>query len=219
MSEKLDSGVVLKATLTRVRKKWISRFILINLLYIVVICGLLISIVGKEKTISSFSQVNRIIEEYRTKDKLYGILRTKGYGLGQGLDIVEVIVKTSRELGLPLPLIMAVIHEESEFYPNARSSKGAQGLMQIMPIKWDEYVTKLDLKVERRAITDPFMNITVGCQILKDLYLRYSHIGDHKLRTSKVLTDYNNGENAKNPNLKYALQVNRKLEEYEKKLQ
>jgi soluble lytic murein transglycosylase-like protein len=216
MAEHTTSGVVLAATLVKTRKKWMSRFILVNVLYLFAISALAISLVGKEKTISSFSFMNRKVEEYRTRDRLYEILRTKGYSLGQGLDIVEAIVLRSRELGLPLPLIMAVIHEESEFYPNARSSKGAVGLMQIMPIKWDEYVAKLDLKVDRRAIADPFMNITVGCQILNDLYARYSHIKDHKTRTAKVLTDYNNGENAKSPNLKYAHQVNQKVEEYEK---
>ena len=66
----------------------------------------------------------QMIEEYRTKDKLYGILRTKGYSLGQGIDIVEAIVKKSKELELPLSLIMAVIDQESEFYPNARSTQG-----------------------------------------------------------------------------------------------
>jgi soluble lytic murein transglycosylase-like protein len=91
--------------------------------------------------------------------------------------------------------------------------------MQIMPFKWDEYVVKLNLEVDRRAMTDPFMNITVGCQILKDLYNQYAHISDRKVRMAKVLTDYNNGEEAANPNLDYAVQVNRKQEEYERKLQ
>jgi soluble lytic murein transglycosylase-like protein len=175
----------------------------------------------EKKTFPSFSDsdLRQPLEEYHTKDKLYGILRTKGYSLGQGLDIVEATVKKSRELGLPLALIMAVIHEESEFYPNARSDKGAQGLMQIMPDKWDEYVVKLNLRVDRRAITDPLMNISVGSHILKDLYDQYAHLKDHKTRMAKVLTDYNNGESATNPNLEYATQVSRREIEYEKKLQ
>jgi soluble lytic murein transglycosylase len=159
-----------------------------------------------------------MIEEYRIKDKLYGILRTKGYSLGQGIDIVEAIVRKSKELELPLALIMAVIDQESEFYPNARSNQGAQGLMQVMPFKWDKYVAMLKLEVDRRAMTDPLMNITVGCHILKDFYNRHDHIRDHKVRMAKALTDYNNGEEAENPNLNYAVEVNRKQDEYEKKL-
>jgi len=219
MAGQAVSGVVLKETFLRLQRKWVIRFILVNCFYVVAIIGLLMVIPGEKKTFFSFSDLSQSLEEYRTKDKLYAILRTKGYSLGQGLDIVEATVKKSRELGLPLPLIMAVIHEESEFYPNARSDKGAQGLMQIMPEKWDEYIVKLNLKVDRRAITDPLMNISVGSHILKDLYDRYSHIQDHKRRMDKVLTDYNNGESAANPNLGYATQVSRRRIEYEKQLQ
>lgn len=218
MAKKSVSGVVLKETFLRVRRKWIFRFVLTNFAYLLAIAGLLMVIITTNKSNLSFSPAQQMIEEYRTKDKLYGILRTKGYSLGQGLDIVEATIRKSRELGLPLALIMAVIHEESEFYPNARSSKGAQGLMQIMPFKWDEYVAKLDLKVDRRAMTDPFMNITVGCQILRDLYDRYAHIQDDKIRLARALTDYNNGENATNPNLQYSAQVYRTQGDYEERL-
>jgi soluble lytic murein transglycosylase-like protein len=219
MGEKFHSGVVLKERFVKLQKKWIFRFILANLAYMIAVAVLATVALEKNNTVSSFSEVMQIIEEYRIKDKLYGILRTKGYSLGQGLDIAEAIVKKSRELDLPLSLIMAVIHQESEFYPNARSSKGAQGLMQIMPFKWDAYVVKLNLNVDRRAMTDPYMNITVGCEILKDFYDQNKHLTNYKARMAKTLTDYNNGENATNPNLNYAVQVNRKQDEYEKKLE
>ena len=219
MGKKSLSGVVLKERFVKLRRKWIFRFIFVNLVYIVAIAGLSVVVFEKKYTIPSVSDAMQIIEDYRVKDKLYGILRTKGYSLGQGLDIAEAIVKKSKELKLPLSLIIAVIHQESEFYPNARSSKGAQGLMQIMPFKWDAYVVKLNLNVDRRAMTDPFMNITVGCEILKDFYDQNKHLTDYKVRMAKTLTDYNNGENAMNPNLDYAVQVNRKQDEYEKKLE
>jgi len=219
MRNKSLSGVVLKETFVKARRRGIFLFILMNLAYVIAIIGLSMVITKEKKTISSFYYMEPIIDEYRTKDKLYGILRTKGYSLGQGLDIVEAIVKRSKELGLPLALIMAVIEQESEFYPNARSDKGAQGLMQIMPLKWDEYVAKLKLEVDRRAITDPFMNITVGCQILKDLYDGYQDVKDNKVRMAKALTDYNNGEQSADPNLKYPVEVSQKQDEYQKKLQ
>ena len=219
MADQFISGVVLKETFVKFRRKWIFRFIFANLVYIIVIAGLSVVLIEKKKAIPSFSDALQIIEEYRTKDKLYGILRTKGYSLGQGLDIAEAIVKKSKELNLPLSLIMAVIHQESEFYPNARSSKGAQGLMQIMPFKCDAFVVKLNLNVDKRAMTDPLMNITVGCEILKEFYDQNAHITDYKGRMAKTLTDYNNGENATNPNLNYAVQVNQKQGEYEKELE
>ncbi len=77
-------------------------------------------------------------------------------------------------------------------------------------------MTKLKLEVDRKAISDPFMNITVGCHILKDFYDRYQQIEDPKVRFAKTLTDYNNGENAVAPNLKYAVQVSQKLDQYER---
>jgi soluble lytic murein transglycosylase-like protein len=218
MASRSLTGVVLRETFVKSRRKWIFRFLLTNLVYLLVVAALAVIIRQEKKSISIFPHDTQMIEEYRTKDRLYAILRTKGYSLGQGLDIAEAIVKKSKDLELPLALIMAVIHQESEFYPNARSHKGAQGLMQIMPIKWDEYVAKLKLGVDRRAITDPFMNITVGCQILKDFHDRYLHIKDAKARMTRALTDYNNGENATNPNQKYAVQVDQKRGEYEKQL-
>jgi len=219
MAKESLSGVVLKETFVKAQRKWILRVILVNLVYIIAIAGLLVIVKKENNTISYFPDVNQTIEEYRTKDKLYGILRTKGYSLGQGIDIVEAIVRKSKELELPLALIFAVIDQESEFYPNARSNLGAQGLMQIMPFKWDEYVVKLKLEVDRRAMTDPLMNISVGCHILKDFYDQNDHIRDHKVRMAKALTDYNNGEEAPDPNLNYAVEVNRKQDEYEKQLQ
>jgi len=219
MAKKFISGVVLKETFVKFRRKWIFRFILLNLVYIIAIGGLSMVILEEKRAIPSSSDAMQIIEEYRIKDKLYGILRTKGYSLGQGLDIAEAIVKKSKELELPLSLIMAVIHQESEFYPNARSSKGAQGLMQIMPSKWDAFVAKLNLNVDRRAMTDPFMNIVVGCEILKDFYNQNAYIKNYKVRIAKTLTDYNNGENATDPNLNYAVQVSQRQGEYEKKLE
>ncbi len=219
MESESISGVVLKETFLRARRRGIFLFILTNLVYIIAIASLTTGITQEKRRVSSFSHRELLLDEYRTKDKLYGILRNKGYSLGQGLDIVEAIAKRSRELGLPSALIMAVIDQESEFYPNARSDKGAQGLMQIMPLKWDEYVVKLNLKVDRRAMTDPFMNITIGCQILKDLYDTYKEIRDDKVRIAKALTDYNNGEGSTDPNLKYAIEVSQKQYDYQKKLQ
>ena len=213
------SGVVLKETFVKARRRGMFLFILMNLVYIVAIASLSMGMAQEKRKILSFSRRELLLDEYRTKDKLYGILRNKGYSLGQGLDIVDAIAKKSKELGLPLALIMAVIDQESEFYPNARSDKGAQGLMQIMPLKWDEYVVRLNLKVDRRAMTDPFMNITIGCQILKDLYDTYKEIKDDKVRIAKALTDYNNGEESRNPNLKYAVEVSQKRDDYQKKLQ
>src|SRR5512139_3475073 len=94
------SGVVLKESFRKRQRRWVIGFILVNCLYAVAIVGLLMRSSGERNTFSSFSDLRQPLEEYRAKDKLYAILRTKGYSLGQGLDIAEATVRKSRELGL-----------------------------------------------------------------------------------------------------------------------
>ncbi len=79
MPEESLSGVVLKENLARVQRSWVFRLIFTNLFYIIVLVGLSLMTLGEKKEISSRPNVERIVEEYRTKDKLYGILRSKGY--------------------------------------------------------------------------------------------------------------------------------------------
>jgi len=63
------------------------------------------------------------------------------------------------------------------------------------------------------------MNITVGCQILKDLYEGHRDTKDEKSRMDKVLTDYNRGPKSKDPKFKYSAGVSKRQGGYQKKLQ
>lgn len=85
------------------------------------------------------------------------------------------------EIGVPAPLVHAVISVESAFNPNARSHAGAQGLMQLMPF------TAKRFGVEDSF--DPIENIRGGTIYLKFLLEKFNDV-------ELALAGYNAGENA-----------------------
>lgn len=88
----------------------------------------------------------------------------------------------ARATGVDEALIRAVIHAESAFNAGAISSKGATGLMQLMP------ATAADLGVSDRL--DPSDNIAGGSRYLEQLLALYD--GDERLATAA----YNAGPGA-----------------------
>lgn len=92
----------------------------------------------------------------------------------------ELIETSSKQEGVKPELIHAVIEEESGGRPCAASSKGAQGLMQLMPATVDQFGVKDPF--------DPKQNVGAGTKLLKQLLAKYN--GD----TSLALAAYNAGE-------------------------
>jgi len=82
-------------------------------------------------------------------------------------DYTEQIQKASEKYGIESSLIKAVIHAESAFNHRAVSSKGAQGLMQLMPYTADE------LSVDDPY--DPEDNIFGGTKYLSLLMDRFDN--------------------------------------------
>ena len=94
----------------------------------------------------------------------------------------------ARENRLEPALLAAVIETESKFDPEARSSAGAVGLMQLTPptakgIAEETHGTKFRLS----DLTNPDINVRYGAWYLEHLVQKY---GDEKL----ALAAYNAGE-------------------------
>lgn len=95
-----------------------------------------------------------------------------------------IINEASEKYSVPKDLIKAVIKQESNYMPNAISSKGAIGLMQIMPS------TGALLGIEdKESLKDPYTNIMTGTKYLSQMLNRY----DGRLDLS--LSAYNAGPN------------------------
>jgi hypothetical protein len=84
------------------------------------------------------------------------------------------VAEASRRFNVPEQWIRAVMHIESHAKPQARSFRGAMGLMQIMPGTWNE------LRLRHRLGIDPYDpndNIMAGTAYLRELHDRYGTPG------------------------------------------
>jgi soluble lytic murein transglycosylase-like protein len=84
------------------------------------------------------------------------------------------VTEASKRFGVPEHWIRAVMHVESSARQQARSSKGAMGLMQITPKTWSE------LRARYRLGDDPYDprdNIMAGAAYIRELYDRYGAPG------------------------------------------
>ena len=91
----------------------------------------------------------------------------------------------SEKYGLDRNLICAVIKAESGFDERATSSKGACGLMQLLPSTYEFVAQKYSL--QEGDIYNPERNIEAGCAYLHYLFERFSTV-------KEVLCAYNAGE-------------------------
>jgi soluble lytic murein transglycosylase len=97
-----------------------------------------------------------------------GIVVPKGY-----YPLVNLGVTDPR---VPLELALSIARRESEFDPSVTSGVGARGLMQVMPGTAQEVASRLDIDFDdRRLLTDPVYNATIGKAYLAQLIETFGH--------------------------------------------
>ena len=80
---------------------------------------------------------------------------------------ITEMLEASDRYDFPLALILAIARGESFFDANAKSAKGAIGIMQVMPS------TASDYGVASGDLYNPAINIDVGVHFLSDLYRKF----------------------------------------------
>jgi soluble lytic murein transglycosylase len=101
------------------------------------------------------------------------------------LEYEEIIRQVSAEHDLEPTFVAAVVYTESRFRPDARSHRGAYGLMQLLPQTASFIQERADIEGDWRV---PETNLRIGAWYLG--YLEDRYMGDERL----MLAAYNSGE-------------------------
>jgi soluble lytic murein transglycosylase len=109
------------------------------------------------------------------------------------LDYGSVISGNARLYHLDPALVAAVVYEESQFDPHARSAAGAVGLMQLLPdtargIALRTGGTHFDPATD---LLDPDLNVRYGCWYLNHLRQKYA---DYPNGSELALAAFNAGQ-------------------------
>ncbi len=95
-------------------------------------------------------------------------------------DYKEYVQKYAQEYNVDENLIYALIKAESNFNSNAKSSKDAIGLMQLMESTAQDVCKKTDLQISidelSEKLLEPDININIGTKYLSILIQKYGNI-------------------------------------------
>jgi soluble lytic murein transglycosylase len=90
-------------------------------------------------------------------------------------------------------LLFALVRQESEFLPDARSSAGAVGLMQLMPGTAQDMAARVGIKLQKHgsagSLTDPGINLALGQEFITRL-LKHEQINGNLILAAAA---YNGG--------------------------
>ncbi len=124
-----------------------------------------------------YDYVLKVLKEHRT-----------GLGILEEERLASVIIEESYRYGLDPLFVMALIKTESTFFNWSRSTKGAVGLMQVLPRTGEYLASELRIGWEgEKTLYDPFLNVKMGIHYFSMLKEKY---GEDTLR---ALAAYNGG--------------------------
>ncbi len=102
----------------------------------------------------------------------------------------EYVSKYAEEFNVPEDVVYATIKTESSFDPDAISSAGARGLMQMLPstFEWLTGPEHFNEGLTSNMLYEPEISIKYGVYYLKYLYTKFDHNWD------TACAAYNGGE-------------------------
>lgn len=101
---------------------------------------------------------------------------------GKPREIRRIVMQEAVRLRVPVSLALAVADAESGFDAGAESTRGARGVMQVMPA-----TAKYEYGIEPDLLWNPRINIRIGLHFLRRLLDRY------RGRIDLALSYYNGG--------------------------
>jgi soluble lytic murein transglycosylase len=132
---------------------------------------------SKKKTLKSFMFflicVIILCIGFFHREKIASFLGEMFYTKTHRIEYSEQVKNASMEFGVPEDLIYAVIKTESNFNPDALSSAGAIGLMQLMPDTYSWIAMRLGEADNQDMISDVSVNIRYGTYYLSFLMERF----------------------------------------------
>lgn len=110
-----------------------------------------------------------------------------GEEISRIIKYMPLVEMYSEQYGVNPALVAAICHVESRFRPDAESSAGAQGMMQIMPSTWKYRTDKMGISGDP---FDPKANIQVGTDYIDTLISSFQ--GEDEM-FYKAIASYNAG--------------------------
>jgi len=139
------------------------------------------SFIGVNEILHSTRSHRSAIPEAPRRPAVQGVVAAEKPAALEPQEVNTLIASESREHGVPTALVKSVVATESNFRCDAVSSRGAIGLMQLLPSTARQYGA--DARV-------PEQNIDAGTRYLRFLIDRYRHSSSP---LKNVIAAYNAG--------------------------